>query len=67
MSRVHRRLERLTGEVGAGEVPRLRAGVERLEDGLAEHRDLQRLLADEVSRLERAVRSVSRDDGGAAR
>ncbi len=66
MSRLRRRLELLTGEVGAGEVPHLRARVERLEDDLAEHRHLQRLLAEEVSRLEGAVRSLSRDDGGAA-
>jgi hypothetical protein len=59
--------QRIEEGVGAAAVRDLRGRVERLEGALVEHRELQRLLAEEVSRLEGTVRSVSQDDGGAAR
>lgn len=67
MSPTGRAHERLARRVGVADVPHLRERVARLEGALAEHRELQRLLAEEVSRLERAVRSVSPGDGEAAR
>jgi hypothetical protein len=62
-----RALSRVSRGVGASQVRDLRDRVERLEGDLVEHRELQRLLADEVSGLERMLRAVTRGDGGTAR
>lgn len=52
------RLRSVAEATGLLDVRNLRKRVASMEDGLAEHAELQRLLAREVEKLEQTVRSI---------